>query len=168
MAEKKEDIKQLFEQFVDGGDAERSAKDIRKADEILAQLDANKPSDELTDRIKTKIDNALKNKRAAPVRWPRYAVAAAAAVVIAAVLIAASVFNAPESRTEPELISAAEWENAALKDDLTELGTLAQELEEIRNELLAIQSGEQINMQSERATELEEEMLEIEGDFWKG
>ena len=73
-------------------------------------------------------------------------------------------------RTIPavSIVSDSIWESEYLVEDDEHLATITAEIEQIESDLIAVQLGENSGNGSELLTELEMELMEINGDFWKG
>ena len=87
-------------------------------------------------------------------------------------LISVKVFEKDSSISERPasgpIIPKAVWESACLADDGEDSATLIAEVEQLENDLLALQFGENGGNGYEAVTELEIELVEINSDFWKG
>jgi hypothetical protein len=66
------------------------------------------------------------------------------------------------------LIQQAIWESEDISADQAELALLTDELEQIEGEILALRLGEDGGESSREFIELEMELTDIGGDFWKG
>jgi hypothetical protein len=66
------------------------------------------------------------------------------------------------------IIPVSIWESDDIAADDMDLAGYTVEIEQIENELMALQSGRE-ELDSESAvTEMEMELMETEGEFWKG
>ncbi len=167
-----ENLKELFEKFVGGEQAERAVEDIRKGEQILHEHPAPEPDGELIANIKAEIAAGLLRKKRNAFRRIVYKTVAVAAGFILLVAIGVELFE--KGRGEPErvatgsIISKAVWESDRLADDNADLATLIAEIEQIESDLLAVQLGENGGNDHEAVTELEMELIDINTDFWKG
>lgn len=167
-----ENLKELFEKFVGGEQAERAVEDVRKGEQILQEHPALGPDGELIANIKAEIAASLLRKKENAFRRMVYKTVAVAAGFILLVAIGVELFE--KGRGEPErlatgsIIPKAVWESDRLADDDADLATLIAEIEQIESDLLAVQLGENGGNGHEAVTELEMELIEINGDFWKG
>ncbi len=169
--QEKDDLQGLFERFMDSREAEQAAEDVRRGEELLEGNAAPQPSGELTAEIKGQIEKAL-SQRYTPIQIAyRTAVAAAAAVVILAV-ISVELFERGGIETadigRASAIPAAVWGSDDIAADDAELAVLTDEIEEIESEIAALVLGENGVNGVIDTTELEMELMEINGDFWKG
>ncbi|MDD5327145.1 MAG: hypothetical protein PHY02_04940 [Phycisphaerae bacterium] len=160
-----ENLKELFEKFVEGEQAEQAAEDIRKGEQILGGNPAPQPDDELIANIKAEIAVSLYNKKQDTLRRTAYKMMAVAAGFMLLAVISVKLFEKnsiePERAVNSPAALSAVWDNSA--DE-----TLTAEIEQIESDLFAMQSSENSSNGSEAVTELEMEMIETNNDFWKG
>ena len=101
----KENLKGLFERFLDYRQAEEAAEDIQKAEQILSDNPAPLPDDILLADIKMKISGALVHKKAEVFRRRIYRTAVVAAAVIILAVISVKVFE--KGGDEPQRVVTA-------------------------------------------------------------
>ena len=170
-AQNEENLKELFEKFVDTKQAEGSVEDIREGDEILFEHAAPEPDKELIADIKAKIARAVLRRRAGGFKRRAYKIASVAAVFIVLAAIGVKLFESG-SRSErfvtASIIPRAIWDSNNIVTDDEDLATLTAEIEQIEGELLALQLGENGRNVYGDLVELEMELIEIDSDFWKG
>jgi len=166
-----EDVKALFEQFVNREQAEQAAEDFREAEQILRSYPAPEPDDEVTAGIKSQIAWALLDRKENVFkRKALKAVAVAAAFIV----IGALSVKLLEKQSQPQetvyasIIPRAIWESEDIASDDVNLATLTAEIEQIKDEILALQLGDDGENGSGIVEELEMEFIEISSDFWKG
>ena len=166
----KDSVKSLFEGFMDAGQAEKSAEDIRQGDRILAEHPAPEPSNELIAAIKREAAEALRRSRHSVSRKVALKTAAAAAVVLIAVLVGRNLFEqgATPAVTANEMIPTEIWESNDLAADDAELAVLNAEIDQLENELIALRLGETGGNGTGELTELEMELIVVDNEFWKG
>jgi hypothetical protein len=154
-----ENLKDLFEKFTGPQEAEQAAEDIRRGEKILRQHPTPEPDKELLAEIKTQVRSALHSTKTATV--PRLArrIAAVAAVLLIGALITISLFDQEPTPIPP---------GAIIWTDDPKLAAFSAEIEQIESDLLALQLGEKGTNGHLELTELEMELIEIDGDFWKG
>ena len=168
-----ENLKELFERFLDVEQAQRCVEDVQKAEQILRDYPAPEPNDMLIANIKAEIAIRLPARRAALIKQFFYKAAAVAAVIV--ILAVASIILFENGVREPEtaivhasIMPSAIWES----DDITaadvELVTFTAEVEQIEDEVLALQLGEDGSDSYSTITELELELITIDSEFWKG
>ena len=169
-----ENLKELFEKFLDAESAERCVEDVQKAEQIFREHPAPEPDDMLIANIKAEIAMRLPSRRADVFRRMVYRAAAVAAAVI--VLTAIGLRLSEKDRSEPgpavyaSIIPAAIWESDDITADDADLAVFTTEIEQIEDELLALQLGEGAGSDESTLSELELEieLMEVNGDFWKG
>ena len=166
-----EDVKELFERFVNTGQAEEAEQDIRKGEQILREHPVSEPDSKLIADIKAEVGKAVLRRKTKVFRRMVYKAAVVAASVIFLAAIGIKLF---EKGGESERVIAASilpaviWESEHLADDDVDLAILTAEIEQIESDLLAVQMGENGGNGHEAVTELEMELIEINSDFWKG
>jgi len=167
-----ENLRELFEKFLNAEQAESCVEDIQKAEQILREHPAPEPDDMLIADIKAKIALRLKASRARRIRRMIYEVVGAAAVIlfVAAVGLQLIKTGTTEQGTVnyASLIPTAHWESDDITVDDEDLAVFTAQIEQIEEEVAALQSGEDAGNGDSTLTELEMELKEINSDFWKG
>jgi len=166
-----EDVKELFERFVNTGQAEEAEQDIRKGEQILREHPVSEPDSKLIADIKAEVGKAVLRRKAKVFRRMVYksAVVAAAVIILAAIGIGLFEKGGESERVAAvSRIPAAIWESDDISADDADLATLTAEVEQIESDLLALQLGENGGNGYGAAAELEMELIEINNDFWKG
>ena len=163
-----ENLRELFERFVDAGQAKEAAEDIERGEQLLRRWPAPEPRAELLALIKAEMGARLAHRRSHRLRW----FASRAAGIAAAIVIAASVWTGVNRDAGPgvmgaSLIPTAIWEGENIEVDDLRLASLNAEVEGIENEVRALQQDESRSSES-AVDEVEMELLEIDGEFWKG
>jgi len=169
----KENLKELFEKFFDAEQAESCVEDIQKAEQILHKYPAPEPDDMLIANIKAEITMRLQASRAHRFRRIIYEVVGAAAVILFVTAVGLQLFenNTPkqgEVFSRAELIPTELWISNNITVDDEDLAAFTAQIEEIEDEVMALQSGEDTGNGDSTLTELEMELIEINSDFWKG
>jgi len=164
-----ENLRELFEKFMDPEQTQMYLDDIEKGEQVLRQHPAPEPDDMLLANIKAEIALHVMPRRAAIVKRIAYRAAVVAAAVIIITAIGTNLFEEPTDikpgieTYSALLLPTGFWNN----DDIAAFNT---KVEQIENELMALESGEE-NLDSDRdsaVTEMEMELIVIAGDFWKG
>jgi ferric-dicitrate binding protein FerR (iron transport regulator) len=163
-----ENLRELFERFVDAGQAKEAAEDIERGEQMLRQWPAPEPRAELLALIKAEMGARLAHRRSHRLRW----FASRAAGIAAAIVIAASVWTGIDRDAGPgvmvaSLIPTAIWEGENIVLDDLGLASLNADVEGIENEVRALQENGSRSSES-AVDEVEMELLEIDGEFWKG
>jgi len=164
--ENKENLKEVFEKFLDGQQARQAAEDVREGEQILRQYPAPVPDKELADNIKAKISETLVRRKSTAFKYRAYTAAAVAAAFIILTTISVKLF-----KEEPAVgvrIPSAIWESDDIAVDDAELAVLTAEIEQIESDLIALQLADNGGNGSGAVTDLEMELVEINSDFWKG
>jgi len=166
-----ENLKKLFEKFYTAEQAQRAVEDVQKAEQLLRKHPVPEPDDMLIANIKAEIAMRLPLRRADVFRRMAYKVAAVAAAVIIVTAISVSLFekgDRSEKVVYASIIPTAIWESDDIATDDVDLAILTAEMEQIEDEVLALQWGENGSNGDRAVTELEIELIEIDSDFWKG
>ncbi|UCC22742.1 MAG: hypothetical protein JSW23_01345 [Planctomycetota bacterium] len=166
-----ENLKDLVGQFFNAEEAGRVVEDVREGEWIVREYGAPEPDSRLIADIKAEIGGALAERKSRAFRRTVYKVAAVAAAIVIAVTMSVKLSErGGESETvvAASMIPAAVWESDDIAVDDAELGTIVGEIEELEGDLLALELGENGGNGYEAVEELEAELEEIEGVFWKG
>lgn len=169
-----ENLKELFGKFFDAEQVEKCLEDVQKAEQILREYPAPEPDDMLIANIKAEIAMRLPAKRTGVFTHIGYKAANIAAAVIILAAIGMSLFEKDGSQSKPReftyasILPTAIWESDDIAADDMDLAGYTVEIEQIENELMTLQSGEE-GLDSENAVnQMEMELMETESDFWKG
>ena len=169
-----ENLKELFERFLGPEEAEQAAKDISEGQQILRDYPAAEPDDKAIADIKAEIGRALLRRKSAAFRAILYRAGAAVAAVIILAGLGVKLFDSGNGISEingaasmaiiPEVI----WESEDIADSDDGLAALTAEIEQIQQDVLALQLNEDTSNGTSNITELEMELIAIDSDFWKG
>ena len=167
-----ENLKGLFEKFLDSEQAERNAEDVRKGEEILREHAAPEPDSELVSDIKAEIARELLGRERSVTKRVVYKVAAVAAAFIILATVSVKLFEKDTGERRKvitaSVMPSALWDSEDIAADDVDLAILTAEIEEIESEALALESGENGGNGLAELAELEMELMEIDSDFWKG
>jgi len=167
-----ENLKELFEKFMDAEQAESCAEDVQKAEEILREHPAPEPDDMLIANIKAEIAMRLPARKAGVFKQIAYKAVSVAAAVIFLTAIGLRLFEKGGIEPGPvvyaSLIPTAIWESDDIADDDADLVIFTVEIEQIEDEVLTLQLGEDDGNGDRSVSELEMELIQINSDFWKG
>ena len=103
-----------------------------------------------------------------------YKAMAIAAAIIVVVSISLDLFQNDRSPNKPDVLVTASiipraiWESNDIASDDTKLVIFTTEAEQISDEFSNLRSGRSESNINDAITELEMELIEIKGDFWKG
>jgi len=169
----RENLEELFEKFLDAKQAQKYVEDVQKAEEILREHPAPEPDDMLIANIKAEIAMRLPVRRTYVFKHIAYKALSIAAVVIFITSIGLRLFDNGAREPGPvkyaSIIPTAIWESDDIAADDADLVIFTIEIEQIEDELLALQLDEDDGNGNSTITELEMELIEINNsDFWKG
>ncbi len=168
----RENLKDLFEKFLDAEQAESCAEDVQQAEEILRKHPAPEPDAMLIANIKAEIAMRLPAKRAYVFKNIAYKAACAAAAVMFITAIGLRLFDKgdvePNGVQYATIIPTAIWESDDIAADDADLVFFTAEIEQIEDEVLILQLGDYDGNGDRSVSELEMELIQINSDFWKG
>jgi hypothetical protein len=165
----REDLRELVERFFEAGQAENCLEDFHKAEQILREYPAPPPDNMLVANIKAEIAMRLPARRARRFRHRLLEAAGIAAMIAILTLLGVRLSDEPSQQPvfHAALIPAAIWESNDIAADDADLAVFSTEIEQISNELTALESGEETGDADSAIAELEMELMEINSDFWK-
>jgi hypothetical protein len=164
---KDENIEKLFSEFLPGEDGRQAAEDIREAEKILRENPAPSPTSGLLADINSKVAKALTAKRAKTLVY-RAAVAAGVIILIA---ISVKFFEGGHFARTPvalEPMQRAVWESDGVAPTQANLVLLTDEVEQVEAEVVNLRLGGGGGNGSRELIEIETELTDVSGDFWKG
>jgi len=163
-----ENLKELFEKFLNSEQTEKAVEDFRTAEQILLEHPAPGPDDGLIADIKSEIAEAVLPRQVNVFRRIPYKTAVAAAAVIVVAAITVRLFDkGPGKVTYASIIPEALWESDDISADDVELATFIAEIEQIEGEVLTLELGENGGNGQADVAELEMELIEISSNFWE-
>ncbi|MBN2592883.1 MAG: hypothetical protein JXA81_05190 [Sedimentisphaerales bacterium] len=167
-----ENLRELLEKFFDAERAESCVEDIQKAEQIFREHPAPEPDDMLIANIKAEIAMRLRASRAHHIRRIIYEVVGAAAVILFVAAVGLQLLKTgPTGQVKvnyASLIPPEIWEGDDITVDDENLAVFTAQIEQIEDEVAALQSGGDTGNGDSTLTELEMELIEINSDFWKG
>ena len=168
-----ENLKELFEKYLDAKQAQRYVEDIQKAEEVLREHPAPEPDDMLIANIKAEIAMRLPVRKTYVFKHIVYKALRIAAVVIFITAIGLRLFYNGAREPGPvqyaSIMPTVIWESDDITADDADLVNFITEIEQIEDEFLALQLGEEDVNGDSTIIELEMELIEINNsDFWKG
>jgi len=168
-----ENLKELFEKYLDAKQAQRYVEDIQKAEEVLREHPAPEPDDMLIANIKAEIAMRLPVRKTYVFKHIVYKALRIAAVVIFITAIGLRLFYNGARESGPvqyaSIMPTVIWESDDITADDADLVNFITEIEQIEDEFLALQLGEEDGNGDSTIIELEMELIEINNsDFWKG
>jgi hypothetical protein len=159
-----ENLRELLAGFMDKAAARQTAEDIEKGEEILGANQSPQPDERVLAEVKKNVAAALRRRRSVVLQRRILGVAAAAAIVVVSVLTLIRYGNPPNShqtRMVAASIPSRVWEGA----DDADVTVLKAEIENIQSELSGAQSDD---TSGTAVGDLETELIEVNGDMWKG
>ncbi len=165
-----ENLKDLFARFLSKEETERSVEDIQKGEQILREHPVPEPDSMLLANIKAEIAMRLPAKRASRFSKIAYRIAYAAAAIVIISAISLELFDKPRTPSYVQtasIIPTKLWDSDDITTDDAELADYAIKIEQLEQELQALQSGESAGTGDSSLTELEMELVAINNDFWK-
>ena len=163
-----ENLRELLAGFMDESAARQTAEDIEKGEEILGANQAPQPDERVLAEVKKNVVAALRRRRTVEFQRRILGAAVAAAIVVVSVLTLiryGDQTNSQQTRVVAKSVSIPSrvWEGA----DDADVTVLKAEIDNIQSELSGAQSDDGGNT-STAVGDLETELIEINGDMWKG
>ncbi len=163
-----ENLKELFEKFLNSEQTAKAVEDFRTAEQILLEHPAPGPDDGLIADIKSEIAEAVLPRQVNVFRRIAYKTAVVAAAVIVIAAVSVRLFDkGPEKVTYASIIPEALWESDDISADDVELAIFTAEIEQIEGEVLTLELGENGGNGQADVAELEMELIEISSNFWE-
>ena len=161
-----ENLRELLAGFMDESAARQMAEDIEKGEEILGASQSPQPNERVLAEVKKNVAAALRRRQTVVFQRRILGAAVAAAVIVVSVLALiqyGDAQNKQQNRAIAASIPARVWEGA----DDADVTVLRAEIENIQSELSEAQSDDTGNGNT-AVGDLETELIEINGDMWKG
>ena len=160
-----ENLRDLFEKFMDAEQAQNYVKDIESVEQILRDYPAPEPDDMLIANIKANIALSALSRRKSHIRKIIFEAVSVAAALIIITVISLSPFNKnPIEKGPDEVASLFPWENTSANSE-----SMFQEIEQIRQVLASASSEKNIdnNRTMMEYAELEMILDEVNRSFWE-
>jgi len=165
-----ENLNELFGKFLDDKQVDEAVEDIQKGEQIFLEHPAPEPDEALIAGIKAEVARTLVGRKGGVFRRMAYKAAVAAAAVI--ILAIMSIRLLEKDVGEPErvisMIPGVIWDSDDISADDADLAILTTAIEQVEDEVLTLELGENGGNGSRAVTELEMELIAIESDFWEG
>ncbi|MGB7582965.1 MAG: hypothetical protein WBL85_11025 [Sedimentisphaerales bacterium] len=162
-----ENLRELLAGFMDEAAAQQTAEDIEKGEEILGANQSPQPDERVLAEVKKNVVAAVRRRRIVVLQKKILGTAVAAAVIVVSVLVLmryGNSQNSQQTRIIAASIPARVWEGA----DDADVTVLKAEIENIQSELSGAQSDDNNVNGSTSVGDLETELIEVNGDMWKG
>ncbi|MGB8225359.1 MAG: hypothetical protein WCE45_00635 [Sedimentisphaerales bacterium] len=163
---KNENIDELLAKFFSPDQAEQIKNDFAAGDESFEKFPAPNPPPQILAEIKQRIAQQLENRNR--ISWTT--VLAKTAAVAAIVVIASAVMLLNFSQKDSTQYTNDNQQASLLQSD-TDISAFEAEITQLKNELLAINLGEETGTNgilTDRVEQVELEIIETENAFWKG
>jgi len=160
-----ENLKNLFEKFMDIEQAQKYVEDIEKGEQILRDYPAPEPDDMLIANIKANVSLSALSRRKSHVRKIIFEAVSVAAALIIITVISLSPFNEnPIENVPDQYASLFPWENTSADTE-----SMLQDIQQISQILTPASSEESIdnNITLMEYAELEMRLEEVNGSFWE-
>jgi hypothetical protein len=163
-----ENLRELLAGFMDEAATRQTAEDIEKGEEILGANQSPQPDERVLAEVKKNVVAALRRRRSVVLQRRILGAAVAAAVIVVSVLVLIRYGNPQNSRqtrifAKSVSIPSRVWEGA----DDADVTVLKAEIENIQSELSGAQSDDG-SSGSTAVGDLEAELIEVNGNMWKG
>ena len=161
-----ENLRKLLAGFMDEAAVRQTAEDIENGEKLLGAYSAPQPDERVLAEVKKNVVAAVRRRRTVVFQRRILTAAVAAAIVVVSVLTLIRYGNPPNSHQTGMVaasIPSRVWEGA----DDADVTVLKAEIENIQIELSGVQSNDSGN-ESNDIGDLETELIEVNGDMWKG
>ena len=166
------ELKDLLGKCLEPEQVDQAVEDIRAGERILEKNPAAEPGDAVISRMQAEISRALAQKKAKGGRATAYKFAFAAAAIVIVAIVSVRLLEKGGSEIEKGFVKAVIPDSAWESDDISaadaELGELVAEVEQIESDIFSLRLGEYVGNGDDGADEMEMELTEINGSFWKG
>ena len=170
-----ENLNDLLKSFFDEDRALQAAHDIETGRQLLSDHPAPQPDAIVTDSIKSRISASLDAHKQRRFHAIARRMAVAAAIVV--LVMTGIRYNGYRDRrvtdvTGPDKTALKNiWQEDSDQDSTgrtSQLDVLAAQIDEIADSIISIRLDEHRSEQSDFLIEIETELLDINGNFWKG
>ena len=168
MSEKNENLDELLGQFFDDKSSQEMRDDIRQGDKLLDGFSTPVVDENLIEVVKQRVQIAAREQHSKRTKRVFYRTAAVA-VLLFGVMLGMQTITNKNTDTGPVLATAGAdiWGDDDFGQD-SRWGILSAEIEELEGNIRNIRLDQPGEHDSVDVTELEMEMVEIAGGFWKG
>jgi len=163
---KNENIDELLSKFFSPDQAEQIKDDFASADSFFEKFPAPNPPPQILAEIKQRTAQQLENRNR--ISWTT--VLAKTAAVAAIVVIVSAVMLLNFSQKDSIQYTNDKQQTSLWQSD-TDISAFEAEITQLKNELLAINLGEETGTNgilTDRVEQVELEIIETENTFWKG
>jgi anti-sigma-K factor RskA len=172
---KNKNIDELLSKFFSPDQAEQIKNDFISADALFEKFPAPAPSQQRLADIKQKMAHRLENQKRISPLWDALrhwtAVLLKTAAVAAIIVTASAVMLLNFNQEKPTQYSQNIQQTSVWQSTDTSISSFEAEIEQLKNELLTINLGEENGTNgilTDRVEQIELETIETENTFWKG
>ena len=161
-----ENLRELLAGFMDEAAARQTAEDIENGEKLLGAYSAPQPDERVLAEVKKNVVAAVRRRRTVVFQRRILTAAVAAAIVVVSAMVLmryGDPQNSHQTRMVAASIPASVWEGA----DDADVTVLTAEIENIQSELSGAHSDDGGNGSNDIG-DLETELIEVNGDMWKG
>jgi hypothetical protein len=162
MTENNENLDKLLSAFLGATQADEADRDIRAGDEILNNHPVPELADDTIAGLKAEIRSQLSSRRRKRLTLQRVAAAAIIIASVAAVFISRS-----HGPAQPVIANTSVWQDISTIQD-EQIASLAEQIGNIETEMFSIRLGADDSGNGFDLTDIETEINNINGNFWKG
>jgi hypothetical protein len=165
-----DNLRELLGRFFDAGQVKDCLDDFQEAERFFREHPAPEPDEMLITNIKAEIAMRLSAVRVKTFRRRLWEMAGVAAAVAVLALVGVQLSNKPSRQTGyyASLLPTAIWESNNITTDDADLALFTTQIEQIKDEMQGLESGQVTGDNDNSVAELEMELIQISGDFWKG
>jgi hypothetical protein len=162
MSNEQENLNELLSSFYNEQESNDFKNDLNSLDQMLT--DAPEPSAQTIDGIKNAVAEKLSSRRQRN-RFLTIRRITVAAIVLVVALVGTNMDLRHDTYPDASGIALADLFD---ESDSSQIALLTAQVEEIEDALLSVRLDEYDTYSSDSYSELETELNEINGDFWKG
>lgn len=167
MNEKEKKLEELLNRFFEAQGREEVKWDILRGDEILSGFVTPEPKQDVLEAIKHRVSQKLEQKRSTVNNRLVFLRSFAAAIILIAVMLGVQFMQHEKNFIDVDQDRILGGVPMNWGDDGV-LDSLSAEVGELEERFINIRLDESVIEENSDMAELEYEMLEIAGDFWKG
>ena len=167
MKKNNENMEELIKQFFDEEISSQVHADIQRGDELLSGCKSPEPDESLIADIKLKLQAAVEHRRSKRVVRAFYRTAAAA-MILFGIMVGVQFFNNNDITINGTGVTASAGIWGDDESQISRFDVLTAEIDELEGNLINIRLGELEEQEAQDVTDLEMEVIELAGGFWKG
>lgn len=171
---KNENIDELLAKFFSPDQTEQIKNDFAAGDELFEKFSAPNPSPQILAEIKQRTAQQLENRNRISPLWDalrHWTTVLAKTAAVAAIVVIVSAVMLLNSSQKNSIRYTNDKQQASLLQFDTDISAFEAEITQLKNELSAINLGEETGTNgilTDRVEQVELEIIETENTFWKG